>query len=250
MNNSRPTVLITGAFGGIGQALIEVFHSRGYRVLATDKRKPMRDLPYDHFIQADTEKTVSNEVYAESIFAEIREVLHSSKLDALINNAAVQILAPTEALSRTDWHTTLDTNLLAPFFWTQTFLKELTKAHGSVVNISSIHAQQTKSSFVAYATSKAALSALTKNMAIDLGKNVRINAIEPAAVRTEMLVQGFKGNENKLAELEQFHPLGRIAQPEEIAKVAVYLCSDDASFLQGSVVSASGGIHGSLSDPG
>ena len=128
-------------------------------------------------------------------------------------------------------------------------MKELTQAHGSVVNISSIHAQQSKTNFVAYATSKAALNALTRNMAIDLGRHIRVNAIEPAAVRTEMLVQGFQGDGNRLANLELFHPIGRIAEPDEIAKIAVFLCSDDASFLQGSIISATGGILGCLSDP-
>jgi NAD(P)-dependent dehydrogenase (short-subunit alcohol dehydrogenase family) len=249
MTGHKPSVLITGACGGIGQALVRTFHTRGYHVLATDIREPTEDLPCDHYIQADLEKTVVNEAYAKSIFAAIREMLHDSQLKALVNNAAVQILTPSESLSRSDWHTTLHTNLLAPFFWTQALLGELTRAHGSVVNISSIHAQQTKRNFVAYATSKAALSALTKNMAIDLGKHIRVNAIEPAAVRTEMLIEGFEGDEMRLTELEQFHPIGRIAEPDEIARIAVFLCSNDASFLQGSVISATGGILGCLSDP-
>ena len=127
MNSKKPSVLITGACGGIGKALVRSFHTSGYRVLATDIVRPNEDLPYDHYIQADVEKTVVDEEYAKTIFAEIRGTFHGSQLKALVNNAAVQILAPSETLSRSNWHTTLDTNLLAPFFWIQSFMKELTQ---------------------------------------------------------------------------------------------------------------------------
>ena len=87
--------------------------------------------------------------YAEEIFSEVRECLPENKLKVLVNNAAVQILGPSQTLSRADWHKTLDTNLLAPFFWVQALLGELAAANGSVVNISSIHAHQTKQNFLA-----------------------------------------------------------------------------------------------------
>jgi len=249
MSNDKRIVLITGANGGIGRVLVSTFSEAGYNVIATDRQAAADGLSCDHFVQADVEQTVADEAYAETVFADIRQHCVGGRLNGLVNNAAVQILASSADLSRVDWRTTLNTNLLAPFFWTQALLPELQRAGGSVVNISSIHAQQTKQQFVAYATSKAALSAMTRNMAVDLGGEVRVNAIEPAAVRTEMLVEGFAGNEEGLAELGRFHPLGRIAEPREIAKIAVFLCSPDASFLQGSIVSATGGILGRLSDP-
>lgn len=250
MSNDKPHALITGANGGIGKYLVKTFHDRGYVVIATDKDPPVSDLLHEHFVLADVERTVTDEVYADEIFDQVREYLPENKLKALVNNAAVQILSPSQALSRADWHKTIDTNLLAPFFWVQALLGELEAAKGSVVNISSIHAHQTKEKFLAYATSKAALSAMTRNMAVDLGRQIRVNAIEPAAVKTDMLVEGFKGNEEQLVELEEFHPISRIAEPDEIARIAVFLCSDDASFLHGSVISATGGILGCLSDPG
>ena len=250
MTGDKPFVVITGAGGGIGGAMVKTFHASGYMVIATDKDPPEIKLPFEQFIQADVQKTVMDPQYARDVFDRIRAYLPKRQLNALVNNAAVQILGSCESLSRADWRNTLDINLLAPFFWIQSLLGELEAANGSVVNVSSVHAHQTKKNFVAYATSKAALSALTRNMAVDLGKKIRVNAIEPAAVRTGMLIQGFEGSEQGLGELEAFHPIGRIAEPAEIAKIAVFLCSDDASFLQGSVVSATGGIHGCLSDPG
>jgi len=249
MTVERHAVVITGACGGIGQALVKAFHEENYHVIGTDRREPAASLPIDHFLNVDLNRTVTDEAYASEIFQEIREYLPAEGLKALINNAAEQILAPTQDLSREAWTKTINVNLLAPFFWTQALLVELERAYGSVVNMSSIHATLTKPRFVGYATSKAALSAMTRNLAVDLGPKVRVNAIEPAAVRTDMLVRGFDENPDNLRELEKFHPMGRIAEPDEVAKIAVFLCSNHASFMQGSVLPVSGGILGCLSDP-
>lgn len=243
------TALITGAGGGIGRALVQAFSEAGYRVVGTDRTAPGESLPVDAFVVADLRRTVEDPDYAADRFAELTEACGTEGLDALVNNAAVQIVKPITDLTMNDWSATMNTNLLAPFLWTQTLLPALRSARGSVVNISSIHAHQSKARFVAYATSKAALSAMTRNMAIELGGAIRINAIEPAAVKTDMLLEGFEGRSERLAELEQCHPLGRLADPAEIARVALFLCSNAASFLQGSVISASGGIHGVLTDP-
>jgi len=247
--NNKPSVLITGAAGGIGQALVKSFHQNGYFVIATDVRPLEEKLPADCFIKADLDHTVTDENYAADIFRQIRTAIPGPGLNALVNNAAAQLLDTSENLSRKSWQRTLNVNLLAPFFWTQDLLPELKQAGGCVVNISSIHARLSKKQFVAYATSKAALSALTRNMAIDLGSKIRINAIEPAAVGTDMLVEGFASEPEKLAQLDECHPLGRIAEPDEIADLAVFLCSARASFLQGCIIPANGGLGGRLFDP-
>jgi len=249
MSDCKPWAVITGACGDIGQALVKAFYAGGYQVITTDVIPPDGNLPYVHFIQADLQKTVSDEKYAADIFQQIRTFLPKNRLNALINNAAVQILGPSERLTRANWFETLEVNLLAPFFWSQSLLSELELDKGSIVNISSIHATLTKSDFVAYATSKAALSALTRNMAIDIKSGVRINAIEPAAVSTKMLEDGFAQSQFNLQDLEKFHPIGRIASPAEIANAALFLCSRDASFIHGSCISVSGGIHSCLLDP-
>jgi NAD(P)-dependent dehydrogenase (short-subunit alcohol dehydrogenase family) len=167
----------------------------------------------------------------------------------LINNAAVQILGETKNLTRTQWFTSFNVNLHAPFFLSQLFLDHLSKNKGAIVNISSIHATQTKKEFVAYATTKAALSAMTRNMVLDIGNLVRLNAIEPAAIATEMLKAGFDGQVERYKQLEDFHPMRRVGTPTEVAKLAVFLSSEEAGFVQGACISASGGIQGCLSDP-
>jgi NAD(P)-dependent dehydrogenase (short-subunit alcohol dehydrogenase family) len=129
------------------------------------------------------------------------------------------------------------------------FLADIERAKGSVVNIASIHAVATKPGFVCYATSKAALVGLTRSMAVDLGPRVRVNAINPAATATPMLLAGFEGKSKELDELAKKHPLERIAQPWEVAKTALFLASPDAAFITGTCLNIDGGIGGRLHDP-
>jgi len=250
MNTGRAWVLVTGANGGIGQALVREFVDEGYQVIATDIVE--LDTPKSEHVvnvQLDLEQFVIDERYAENFVTKVSDITNGFGITALINNAAVQILASTSNLSRANWHTSFNVNLSAPFFMVQAFLPELERNQGAVVNISSIHATQTKKEFVAYATTKAGLSSLTRNLAIDLGNKIRINAIEPAAVSTNMLKAGFEGKELEYKKLELFHPLERIAKPEEVAELAVFLCSDKSRFVHGACISSSGGIQGCLSDP-
>lgn len=241
--------LITGAAGGIGQAMVQEFAANGYTVIATDWVPAPEGLGAHHYLQADLARTVEDEAYAEEVFSQIKTWLGNAGLVALINNAAIQILGGAGILTRADWQQTLNVNLLAPFFWAQALLPELEAAKGSVVNISSIHARLTKKNFVAYATSKAALSGMTRAMAVDLGPRVRVNAIEPAAIETGMLKAGFAAKAELYAQLEKCHPAGRIGQPAEVAKCAAAIVQGGMPFLHGACIALDGGISGCLSDP-
>lgn len=242
--------LITGANGGIGEALCQTFSEGGYQVIATDRQpEAIAGLACAHYLPADLAQLVADEAYAENFFTQVRGCCADGQLQSLINNAAIQILGGADSLTRHDWRTTLDINLVAPFLLVQGLLPQLEAAQGSVVNISSIHAKLTKRNFVAYATSKAALSGMTRAMAVDLGPRVRVNAIEPAAIETEMLKAGFEGKKNEYGELEQRHPLGRVGKPNEIAKLALFLMDKSSNFIQGACISASGGINSCLNDP-
>jgi NAD(P)-dependent dehydrogenase (short-subunit alcohol dehydrogenase family) len=170
-------------------------------------------------------------------------------LGVLVNNAAVQVLGGVDTLSLADWQRTLHVNLLAPFLLIQGLLSELEAAQGCVINISSIHARLTKTNFVSYATSKAALSGMTRALAVDLGGRIRINAIEPAAIATEMLRAGFNDKPERLVQLENCHPQGRIGTPHEVAALAFSMASGDLRFLHGACVGLDGGISGRLFDP-
>jgi NAD(P)-dependent dehydrogenase (short-subunit alcohol dehydrogenase family) len=241
------SVLITGANGGIGKALCKVFADAGYFVIASDQ--VTGDCACDVFIQANIETLCIDPEYRANIFAQVRGYLSEQGLVALVNNAAVQILGKTEEIQVEQWRRTLDTNLIAPFLLVQGLLPELKKAKGSVVNISSVHAISTKPGFVCYATSKSALVGMTKAMAVDLGADLRVNAICPGATATPMLLAGFEGKEEEFQQLSNMHPLERIAQPEEIASVALFLVSQEASFITGASLSVDGGIGIRLHDP-
>ena len=242
----QKNVFITGANGGIGKALCKTFVEAGYFVIASDK--VAGDCVCDVFIQADIE-VLSNSEYRNAIFAKVHDHLNDQGLFGLINNAAIQILGKTEEVQVEHWQQTLDINLIAPFLLIQGLLPELKKAKGSVVNIASVHSISTKPGFVCYATSKTALVGLTKAMAVDLGPDVRINAICPGATATAMLLSGFEGKGQEFKQLSKMHPLERIAQPTEIADVALFLLSQQASFITGASLSVDGGIGVRLHDP-
>jgi NAD(P)-dependent dehydrogenase (short-subunit alcohol dehydrogenase family) len=243
----QKSVLITGSLGGIGQSLCEVFKSAGYWVIGSDKK--LGQCSCDYFLPIDLEILCHESKYRVDIVNKLDIALSDRPLVSIVNNAGIQILGSTLEITAQDWESTLNVNLLAPFFLTQMFLSQLRQASGSVVNISSIHATQTKPSFLCYATSKAALVGLTKAMAVDLGDAVRVNAICPAATATSMLMAGFVGKDAEFQELSRMHPLKRIAHPSEVAQVALFLVSDAASFMTGSVLEVDGGISARLHDP-
>jgi NAD(P)-dependent dehydrogenase (short-subunit alcohol dehydrogenase family) len=239
--------LITGAAGGIGQALCLAFRRAGYRVIASDLKQPAGD--YDAYLSGDLASLVREPRSRADFLRELREGLGGDGLHALVNNAAVQVVKPAEALRVEDWHLSLDTNVVAPFLLIRELLPELRRARGSVVNISSVHARLTKPGFACYATSKAALNGLTRSLAVELGGQVRINAVNPAATATPMLREGFEGREQAFEELAGMHPVGRVAEPAEVARAALFLASDDASFMNGATLDVDGGIGARLHDP-
>ncbi len=238
--------IITGAAGGIGAALCDVFSKNGYIVIGVD-RKEVKSLNY-RVIQYDISKLGKKDGEEKKFFETLRNIMEGN-LFVLINNAAIQIVKKIEDVQYEDWKETLDTNLLAPFWLIQEFKEELSKNKGSIINIASIHTYLTKAKFTVYTTSKGALVALTKVLSLELAPDVRINAIVPAATDTPMLRDGFKDNPEGLDVLGRYHPLGRIAKPEEVAKVALFLASDMASFITGAVLNVDGGIGNVLHDP-
>jgi NAD(P)-dependent dehydrogenase (short-subunit alcohol dehydrogenase family) len=241
------TALITGALGGIGQALCAEFQKAGYFVIGTDKR----DGPCacDAFVNIDVRELYASSTAREKLVADVRAILGDKGLTVLVNNAATQVLNKTDDIQIADWDATLETNLIAPFLLLQALLPDLEKAKGSCVNIASIHSVATKPGFVCYATSKAALVGMTRALAVDLGPRVRVNAINPAATATPMLLAGFEGRSKEFDELAKKHPLERIAQPWEVAKTAIFLASEDAAFISGACLHIDGGIGGRLHDP-
>lgn len=245
---AKRTVLITGAAGAIGAALCRAFKDDDYRVIGTDRNRP-GDTCCDSFVDVDLNLLVEDTQYRERALRNISEAIGDPRLDALVNNAAVQIVAPVYDLTADSWRESLNVNVVAPFLLVQASLSALRAAKGAVVNVGSIHSRLTKPKFSCYSTSKAALSGLTRALAIELGNTVRINEIAPGATETPMLLAGLGGKKEVLEALRAAHPLGRIASPDEIARVAVFLASERAAFITGSTLQIDGGIGARLHDP-
>lgn len=238
-------VLITGISGGIGQTLGRTFKQAGYTVFGLDIR-PAEHAVCDHFFEVDLARFVEEEAYRNDRSMQLLSSL--SPLDVLINNAAVQLLDSTENIRLADWQRTLAVNLTAPMLLTQLLLEKLTIRKGLVLMIGSIHQKLTKPAFVTYATSKSALVGFTQALAVDLAGKVRVNCISPASTETEMLLDGFNGNEQVLDTLRKIHPVGRIGTPSDVAELALFLASDRAGFIHGANIALDGGISSVLKD--
>jgi len=238
--------IITGSSGGIGKTLISEFNKAGYITIGIDI------IPSEQAhknIICDLSNLVNSLKTQIKLSNQITKYLKGKTLKVLINNAAVQILNDIENTELVDFKRTLDVNLTAPFLLSKMFYPYLKKSTGSIINIGSIHAKQTKPKFISYATSKAALKGLTQSMAVDFGRHVRVNIIQPAAIYTEMLIDGFKNNSKGLKQLENYHPSGFIGEPQDIAKLALFLCKPESKFINGSSIDIDGAIGVRLHDP-
>ena len=240
--------VITGVSGGLGMALCDTFKKNGFEIFGIDKVKPL-NLHGIKYCHSDLNEIVTNSKKRTILFNSINEWKGKSKINILINNAAYQFKSKKHPIDLIEFNRTLNVNLIAPYILISYLAGDLEKTKGSAINISSIHARLTKPGFSFYASSKAALSMLTKSIAIDIGDKFRVNCIEPAAIDTQMLKDGFKNNKKKINELKSFHPQNKIANPNEVAELAYKISTSDIEFLHGSCIDMSGGISSRLHDP-
>lgn len=252
MSNSKKTILITGAAGGVGRATVKLFRERGFRVIGVDRQSVYAEFPSDGlFIQAD----ISVPENLEKIFVQATQF--TSALDVLVNNAGFQVTKPLVETTVEEWDLVMASNLRSVFLGSK-LAYPLLKAEGggAIVNVSSVHAIATSANIAAYAASKGGLLALTRAMAIEFAQdNIRVNAVLPGAVDTPMLRAGFhRGRQNEASEESQLAALaaktvnGRVALPEEIASV-IYFLTDPAqsSFITGQGLLVDGGATCRLS---
>ncbi|MBK7455340.1 MAG: SDR family oxidoreductase [Anaerolineales bacterium] len=250
MSESK-TVLVTGAGGGIGRACIHHFSEKGWRVVGVDRFDFGDDFPKNgRFIKAD----ISHPDSVEQIFQEARD-FHPT-LDALINNAAVQVAKPLVDTTVEEWDSVMASNLRSVFLFAKLAYPLLKIKGGAVVNISSVHAVQTSANIAAYAASKGGMLALTRAMAIEFAAdNIRVNAVLPGAVDTPMLRAGLgRGHlggsdmQERLDNLARKTVNGRVGTPAEIA-YAIYFLADNeqSSFMTGQALVVDGGATARLS---
>jgi len=242
------TVLITGASRGIGAAIARQFASKGANVVinyaSSDEQasalvEELETLgPKAIAIKAD----VGNEAEVNNLITKTLEVFGS--LDILVNNAGIVFDIPFQEKSSDQWRRTLDVNLNGTYYATKYAIPHLNEG-GSIINISSTNGIDTyHPDSIDYDVSKAGVIMFTKAMARDLApKNIRINAIAPGWVDTDInadLPKDYiEGETAKIA-------LGRFGNPDEIAKVACFLASDDASYMTGSIITVDGGYGGAV----
>lgn len=237
-------IIITGANGGIGTALCTAYFNAGFSVIAIDIQDYIGHKYSDKYIQMDADEYAKSEVYRATINLAFKDVNPS----VLINNCATQLLGGFEEFSAEAWHTTMNVNLSSSFFLIQAFYKELVLNKGQVINIGSIHANQTKPKFFAYATSKAALVGLTNALALEFKGKITVNAISPAAIDTPMLREGFDNDESVIDKLAKIHPSQEIGDSEDLAAFIFSITKANNRFLNGSNISFDGGISNALLD--
>jgi len=244
-------VVITGVLGGIGFATADLFKRRGWYVIGIDRRENRnKNNVIDEFYNFD----IALPNIANKYFKKISNL--NKSIDCVINNVAIQICKPIQEITNREWDISFDTNIKSIYISTKNLLDSLIMAKGSIVNVSSVHAFATSKNISSYAATKGGILAFTRALSLELAKyNIRVNAVLPGAVNTRMLKEGLKRNikegenlDSILKDFEKKHPLGRIGEPEEIAK-AIYFLADnnESSFITGQSLIVDAGAIAQLS---
>ncbi|AHF77205.1 Putative short-chain dehydrogenase [Sodalis praecaptivus] len=240
----RKTLLLTGASRGIGHATVKHFHAAGWRIFTASRQSWVEECPWAEKMLNHIHLDLEDIDGVAAALPGIKEKL-GGRLDALVNNAGI---SPKTAdggrlgVLNTDyatWVRVFNVNLFATALLAQGLFDELRAAAGSIINVTSIAGSRVHPfAGVAYATSKAALSALTREMAFDFGHHgIRVNAIAPGEIDTAILSPGTQEI------IERQVPLQRLGRPEEVASLIYFLSTQGASYVNGAEIQVNGGQH-------
>jgi 3-oxoacyl-[acyl-carrier protein] reductase len=240
--------VVTGASKGIGAAIAEHLAAAGAAVVVNYAgSRAGAEAVVNRIRQADgkavaVQADVSKLEDVRRLFAETKKAF--GKLDILVNNAGVYEFAPLEAINAEHFHRMFDLNVLGLLWATQEAVKHFGPSGGSIVNIGSVAATQTPPNATVYSGSKAAVNAITRSLARELGpRTIRVNAVAPGVVETEGLHSAGITESAFRNETEAQTPLGRIGQPNDIAPAVVFLASADSAWTTGETLTISGGVR-------
>lgn len=241
--------IITGASKGIGASIAQYFAAEGAKVVvnyASSKEgaeKVVKAITDNGGTAISVQGDVSKEADVKRLFDETEKAFGT--LDILVNNAGIYLYQPIEQVSAETFHQQFNINVLGSILSIQAALKLFGDKGGNIINISSGASNTPLPTGSVYSATKTALDAITISLSKEFGgRNIRINSLLPGVVETEgSHSAGFIGSEAE-TRLVANTPLGRTGQPEDIAKVAVFLASDDSAWITGEKISVSGGIYG------
>jgi len=242
-NQPRRTLLLTGASRGIGHATVKRFSAAGWRVITCSRHPFPENCPWEAGPEDHIQVDLANPANTQAAILEIKRRLNG-ELHALVNNAGISPKAAgggrlgSIATTLDVWQHVFQVNFFAPIMLARGLVDELEATKGSVVNVTSIAGSRVHPfAGAAYATSKAALASLTREMASDFGRRgIRVNAIAPGEIDTAILSPGT----DKI--VEQI-PLRRLGTTDEVAKIIYVLCTETASYVNGAEIHINGGEH-------
>ena len=231
--------LVTGAAGGIGAAIVRLLRAEGARVAVADRDTDGVEA------EAHLPGDLLHPAYADGLPTAAAEAL--GRLDIVVNNAGVITRGPVTETTDADWALSMGVNVEAPFRISRAAIPIMAaQGGGAIVNTASCWGLRPGPNHAVYCMTKAAIASLTQCMGMDHAhQGIRINAVCPNEVNTPMLRTGFVKRgfdpDTAVAELGKTVPLGRIAEPEDIAEVVLFLASDAARYMCGSLVEVNGG---------
>lgn len=232
------TVVISGALGGIGRAIIQAFDPYHVKFLLLDVVEPdsqfLNTLQSQvDYLQVDLSSVAEVERWGQQL------IQTQSQVDFIIHAAGVYQHIDLEDLDFERWNQQIHLNLNTNYYLIKT-LQDFLSADSAIVNIASIAGHQGSIAHTAYATAKGGVVALTKSLALELAPHTRVNTVSPGLIDTRMM-QGM--TDAKRRAMIEATPLGRLGQPHEIAEVILFLCSQSASFITGETIHVNGGLY-------
>lgn len=239
------TILVTGAARGLGFAICKAFRAAGATIILNDRTPDLVEQAMTRLGPGPVHAAPGDLSDAGTAAKIVDMALSSGRLDVLVNNAAVNVERPIGETDDDHWDRHLAVNLMAPFFVTRAALPLLERSQGTVINIASELGLHAIANNVAYVAAKHGLVAMTRAMAIEFAsRNIRVNALCPGTMDTELMrdCAADSGDpDGYYAGFRAYHPLGRLASPEEIASFVLCLASPAAAYMTGAAVAIDGG---------